>query len=97
MIHITIHGKTESQVARNATTVARSLETLHTNAQNTTYPYIRTSSPLCVSTKKRVYKWYIIIKYPRTPHGETKDIATRNALLALVPLQYDISVDPITL
>ena len=96
MIHITIHGKTESQVARNATTITHSLKR-YIQTHKIQHTHILGPAPHYVYQQKSVYKWYIIIKYPRTVRGETKDIATRNALLALVPPQCDISVDPITL
>lgn len=92
IIHITIHGKNEPHAMRNATIVANSLKN-YTKTHNLQHIHILGPAPHYIYQQKGVYKWYIIIKYPCNTHGEARDVAIRNALLALVPPQYNIHID----
>ena len=95
-IQITVRGRNKTQVARNATQLAHSLNrTIQKN--NLKDIILLGPAPHYVHQQKGLYVWYLILKYPRATDGETRNIQVRDALLDLVPPQYDVCVDPITL
>lgn len=96
IIQITYSGKNENKVSKEAYRVATNIKKFieKYKIKNT---QVLGPSPSYVKQQKGLYKWYIIIKYPRDTFGFTKDIKIRNTILRKLPKGWDVQIDPINI
>jgi len=52
-------------------------------------------SPAMGKRERTTYRWYILIKWPRSEEGVMPELEKRNRLLSVVSPRWDITIDPI--